>query len=122
MSSAASTSGSVNGRTSYTNGSAVHGDDSFDANGMTSPSSSSVPLNGFSQWVSLPSCRFFDSSFVDYPHRLPYQDPHNEEIVSHLYHSGFQTGVGTFYSTSTDDYNLDFSYQNYADTILVRHF
>jgi len=80
MSSAASTSGSINGRTSYTNGSAVHGDDSsFDANGVSSPSSSSFPLNGFSQ--------------------LSYQNSHNEEIVSHLYHSGFQTG-------------------NYADTTL----
>jgi len=80
MSSAASTSGSVNGHASYTNGSALHGEDSsFDANGVSSPSSSSFPLNGFSQ--------------------LPFQNSHNEEIVSHLYHSGFQTG-------------------NYADTIL----
>ena len=25
--------------------------------------------------------------------RVPYLRSHNEEIVSHLYHSGFQTGV-----------------------------
>jgi len=75
-------------------------------------------LSGYSFQVDT----FFNLSFVDYPHRLPYQNPHNEEIVSHLYHSGFQTGVRTFYFTSMDCYNLDFSYQNYADTILVRHF
>ncbi|KDR81796.1 hypothetical protein GALMADRAFT_240002 [Galerina marginata CBS 339.88] len=85
MSSVPSTSGSVNGRSPHPNGSTSHNEqsaDSFnDANG-SSPSSSSYPTNGYSQ--------------------PPYQNSHNEEIVSHLYHAGFQTG-------------------NYADTILHVH-
>ncbi|KAF8959077.1 hypothetical protein BDZ97DRAFT_1839754 [Flammula alnicola] len=85
MSSIPSTSGSVNGRAPHSNGSTSHietvTESSFDANGH-SPSSSSYPVNGFSQ--------------------APYQNSHNEEIVSHLYHAGFQTG-------------------NYADTVLHVH-
>ncbi|KAJ3512523.1 hypothetical protein NLJ89_g3469 [Agrocybe chaxingu] len=84
MSSVPSTSGSVNGRAPLSNGTShgeVSTESSFDANG-SSPSSSSYPMNGFSQ--------------------PPYQSSHNEEIVSHLYHAGFQTG-------------------NYADTILHVH-
>jgi len=53
------------------------------SNGQSSPSSSHYPTtNGFPQQT--------------------YQSSHNEEIVSHLYHAGFQTG-------------------NYADTILHVH-
>ncbi|KAF8188399.1 hypothetical protein BJ912DRAFT_968767 [Pholiota molesta] len=85
MSSIPSTSSSVNGHTSQSNGSTSHietttSETSFDTN-EHSPSSSSYP-NGFSQ--------------------APYQNSHNEEIVSHLYHAGFQTG-------------------NYADTVLHVH-
>ena len=51
--------------------------------------------------------------------RLPYQNSHNEEIVSHLYHAGFQTGVrGILFVNLTRVEPL--SSQNYADTILVR--
>ncbi|KIM49423.1 hypothetical protein M413DRAFT_438603 [Hebeloma cylindrosporum] len=85
MSSIPSTSGSVNGHPIHSNGSTTHTETStevsFNSN-ANSPSSSSYPTNGFSQ--------------------LPYQNSHNEEIVSHLYHAGFQTG-------------------NYADTILHVH-
>ncbi|GLB35398.1 putative btb poz domain-containing protein [Lyophyllum shimeji] len=40
--------------------------------------------------------------YISPPPSPPYQNHHNEEIVSHLYHSGFQTG-------------------NYADTLLHVH-
>lgn len=85
MSSVPSTSSSVNGLSPHLNGSTSHSEisaeSSFDTN-RSSPSSSSYPTNGYSQ--------------------PQYQNSHNEEIVSHLYHSGFQTG-------------------NYADTILHVH-
>ncbi|KAF9452260.1 hypothetical protein P691DRAFT_697506 [Macrolepiota fuliginosa MF-IS2] len=84
MSSVPSSSASVNGRNGHVNptpsqiGSVS---ETYEAN-QTSPSSA-YPVNGF------PS--------------PPYQQTsHNEEIVNHLYHSGFQTG-------------------NYADTILHVH-
>ncbi|PPQ81216.1 hypothetical protein CVT25_015740 [Psilocybe cyanescens] len=83
MSSIPSTSSSTNGH-SHPNGSISHSEisteSSFDGN-SSSPSSSTYPINGYSQ---------------------PFQNSHNEEIVSHLYHAGFQTG-------------------NYADTILHVH-
>jgi len=43
--------------------------------------------------------------------RQPYQSSHNEEIVSHLYHAGFQTGVSSLlnnYSTFRKVYLLFF--------------
>ncbi|PPR04956.1 hypothetical protein CVT24_010414 [Panaeolus cyanescens] len=88
MSSVPSSSASTNGIVTHSNGSSSHGEistteSSFDPNNIaSSPSSSTYPVNGFSQ--------------------LPYQNSHNEEIVSHLYHAGFQTG-------------------NYSDTILHVH-
>ncbi|KAF8162950.1 hypothetical protein B0H34DRAFT_693537 [Crassisporium funariophilum] len=86
MASHPSSSGSANGRTTHSNGSLTLGEitpeSSFEANGSSSPSSSTYPTNGFIQ--------------------PPYQNAHNEEVVSHLYHAGFQTG-------------------NYADTILHVH-
>ncbi|PPQ73896.1 hypothetical protein CVT26_011728 [Gymnopilus dilepis] len=86
MSSIPSTSSSVNGHSPHPNGSTSLSEvatepTSFDTS-VSSPSSSTYPTNGYSQ--------------------VPYLRSHNEEIVSHLYHSGFQTG-------------------NYADTILHVH-
>ncbi|KAG5647137.1 hypothetical protein DXG03_001092 [Asterophora parasitica] len=86
MSSIPSTSGSVNGHASHANGALSHnnsevGLESADVN-LGGSQSSQYPVNGFSQH--------------------PYHNHHNEEIVSHLYHAGFQTG-------------------NYADTILHVH-
>ncbi|KAH9483992.1 hypothetical protein JR316_0003470 [Psilocybe cubensis] len=84
MTSIPSTSTFTNGH-SHSNGSTSHSEisaeSSFDGN-TSSPSSSAYPTNGYSQ--------------------PPFQNSHNEEIVSHLYHAGFQTG-------------------NYADTILHVH-
>ncbi|KAF8352308.1 hypothetical protein F5887DRAFT_1172004 [Amanita rubescens] len=75
---------SSNGHSKLTNGAspsdAGHSD-SFD-NLSPSGSSSGYPVNGYSH--------------------IPFPSHHNEEIVNHLYHSGFQTG-------------------NYADTILHVH-
>lgn len=51
--------------------------------------------------------------------RLPYQNSHNEEIVSHLYHAGFQTGVRDILFVNLTRVE-PLSLQNYADTILVR--
>ncbi|KAG5728375.1 BTB/POZ domain-containing protein 2 [Termitomyces sp. T112] len=86
MTSIPSSSGSVNGHASHVNGSASH---TYSEGGSESPevglggSQSSVyPVNGFTQ--------------------PPYSNPHNEDIISHLYHAGFQTG-------------------HYADTILHVH-
>lgn len=84
MSSHPSTSAVLNGHSSFTNGtehSDAGQDDSYDAV-SASGSSSMYPANGYSHTA--------------------YSDRHNEEIVHHLYHSGFQTG-------------------NYADTILHVH-
>ncbi|KAK2460597.1 hypothetical protein APHAL10511_007067 [Amanita phalloides] len=83
MSSHPSTSLAPNGHSKLTNGTSpsdVDHSDSYD----TSPSASSsgFPLNGYSH--------------------VPYPNHHNEDIVNHLYHSGFQTG-------------------NYADTVLHVH-
>ncbi|KAG6831190.1 hypothetical protein H0H92_012330 [Tricholoma furcatifolium] len=85
MSSHPSTSGSVNGHI-HANGTTSHatsevgmGSGETSLGGSQSPE---YPVNGFSQ--------------------LPYQNPHNEEIINHLYHAGFQTG-------------------HYADTILHVH-
>jgi len=75
-----SSSSSVNGHANHTNGSTSFGEIST----QPSPSSSHYPTNGFPQ-----------------PQQT-FQSSHNEEIVSHLYHAGFQTG-------------------NYADTILHVH-
>ncbi|KAF8911119.1 hypothetical protein CPB84DRAFT_1922146 [Gymnopilus junonius] len=86
MSSIPSTSSSINGYSPHPNGSTSHSEVAAEATSIdtsaSSPSSSSYPTNGYPQ--------------------APYQNSHNEEIVSHLYHSGFQTG-------------------NYADTILHVH-
>ncbi|KAF9477378.1 hypothetical protein BDN70DRAFT_114014 [Pholiota conissans] len=76
MSSIPSTSSSLNGHTSQSNGSTSHietasSETSLDPN-EHSPSSSAHP-NGFSQ--------------------PPYPNSHNEEIVNHLYHAGFQTAI-----------------------------
>ncbi|KAG6841686.1 hypothetical protein C0991_008324 [Blastosporella zonata] len=86
MSSLPSSSGSANGHVAHTNGTASHntseaGMESAEAS-LGGSQSSEYPVNGFSQ--------------------PPYQNPHNEEIISHLYHAGFQTG-------------------HYADTILHVH-
>ncbi|KAG2020771.1 hypothetical protein CC2G_006076 [Coprinopsis cinerea AmutBmut pab1-1] len=75
MSSAASSSGSVNGRAPHTNGTAPHPEvgtstTPFYEQNTASPASTSYPVNGFSH---------------------PYQPSHNEQIVNHLYHA-FQTG------------------------------
>ncbi|KAH6918997.1 hypothetical protein BKA70DRAFT_1417002 [Coprinopsis sp. MPI-PUGE-AT-0042] len=77
MSSAASSSGSVNGRVSHTNGHSANGGDvgastsqTYDLNNAHSPASSSFAQNGFPN---------------------PYQPSHNDQIVNHLYHA-FQTG------------------------------
>jgi len=80
MSPLSSSSSSVNGHANHTNGSTSLGEIST----QPSPSSSHHPTNGFPQ-----------------PQQT-FQSSHNEEIVSHLYHAGFQTG-------------------NYADTILHVH-
>ncbi|KAF4614602.1 hypothetical protein D9613_003160 [Agrocybe pediades] len=89
MASMPSTSVSVNGHAPHTNGSSSHESTSpsetsaatFDAN-TAPPSSSSYPSNGLPEQIR--------------------SNSHNEEIVSHLYHAGFQTG-------------------NYADTVLHVH-
>jgi hypothetical protein len=82
LSSAPSSSASLNGRGGLSNGAASHNGATPDSYGSTDPTSSSPsPVNGCSD--------------------VPYQT-HNEEIVNHLYHAGFQTG-------------------NYADTILHVH-
>ncbi|KAF5324501.1 hypothetical protein D9611_004286 [Ephemerocybe angulata] len=78
MSSAASSSGSVNGRaplTNGTNGTSSYGEVSpstapFHEPNGTTPPATSYPVNGYSN---------------------PYQPSHNESIVNHLYHA-FQTG------------------------------
>jgi len=85
-SSSSSGSGSVNGRIVHTNGTTPHsnsdaGIESTDV-AFAGSHSPEYPVNSFS--------------------RPPYQNHHHEEIVSHLYHAGFQTG-------------------NYADTILHVH-
>ncbi|KAF5386844.1 hypothetical protein D9615_001880 [Tricholomella constricta] len=87
MSSLPSSSGSVNGHTNHANGATSHtsseaGLESAEISLGAGSQSSKYPANGFSQ--------------------PPYQNHHNEEIVSHLYHAGFQSG-------------------NYADTILHVH-
>ncbi|RDB24105.1 BTB/POZ domain-containing protein 2 [Hypsizygus marmoreus] len=83
MSSLPSSSGSVNGRNGHTNGASSHSNSDAGLEpadgGLVG---SQYPVNGFSQ--------------------PPYQNHHNEDIVNHLYHAGFQTG-------------------NYADTILHVH-
>ncbi|KAG6919953.1 hypothetical protein DXG01_013302 [Tephrocybe rancida] len=76
MSSLPSSSGSANGHVGHVNGAASHntsesGVEPAEAS-LGGSQSSEYPVNGFSQ----PS----------------YQNPHNEEIISHLYHAGFQTG------------------------------
>lgn len=85
MSSVPSSSASINGRNSHPNPpSSQTGSisDTYEVN-PASPSTSAYPVNGITQ--------------------LPYQqNSHNEAIVNHLYHAGFQTG-------------------NYADTILHVH-
>ncbi|TFK42977.1 hypothetical protein BDQ12DRAFT_677120 [Crucibulum laeve] len=86
MSSIPSSSASINGHATLSNGTSTHGEvgpsaDGYEPSG-NSPSSSTYPTNGFIQ--------------------PPYQNAHNEEIVNHLYHAGFQTG-------------------NYADTVLHVH-
>jgi len=84
MSSVPSSSASLNGRGGLTNG--THGEQTQSTEPYESTehsaSTSEYSVNGFS--------------------RTPYQTPHNEDIVTHLYHAGFQTG-------------------NYADTILHVH-
>jgi len=85
MSSLPSSSGSVNGHASHANGATSHnhseGLESAEVS-LVGSQSSEYPVDGFTH--------------------SPYQNHHNEEIVSHLYHAGFQTG-------------------NYADTILHVH-
>ncbi|KAF8894695.1 hypothetical protein BD779DRAFT_1467266 [Infundibulicybe gibba] len=86
MSSLPSSSGSLNGHNSHTNGTshneATPSVGSYDAAEHSPPSSSApFPTNGTTH--------------------SPYQR-HDEEIVNHLYHAGFQTG-------------------NYADTVLHVH-
>ena len=92
MSSAASTSGSVNGRVPTSNGSA-HGektiDSAYEANGVSSPSSSSFPGNGFTRFVLFGGKRRFSDELSS----PPFPNAHNEEIIDHLYQAGFQTGV-----------------------------
>ncbi|KAF9009410.1 hypothetical protein BDQ17DRAFT_1348045 [Cyathus striatus] len=81
-----SSSASPNGQAPYSNGTSLHGEVSSSAEnygpGGSSPSTSGYPVNGFPA--------------------PPYPNAHNEEIVNHLYHAGFQTG-------------------NYADTMLHVH-
>lgn len=53
--------------------------------------------------------------------RAPYQ-LHNEDIVNHLYHAGFQTGVSTTSRPLQKNDDLIEPHprgQNYADTVLV---
>lgn len=50
-------------------------------------------------------------------YRPSYQN-HNEEIVNHLYHAGFQTGVSFRFLTSSQCFLMTRA-QNYSDTILV---
>ncbi|RXW20995.1 hypothetical protein EST38_g4866 [Candolleomyces aberdarensis] len=75
MSSAASSSGSLNGRAPLTNGTSSHGEvgpstPPFHPSNGNSPPSNGYPVNGYS---------------------VPYHQSQDEQIINHLYHA-FQTG------------------------------
>ena len=86
MTSLPSSSGSANGINGH-------------ANGATSHTSSDAGLE--STEASIPGSRSSEYGANGFA-QPPYQNHHNEEIINHLYHLGFQTG-------------------NYADTILHVH-
>lgn len=86
MSSLPSSSGSANGHANHVNGATSHTSSEY-----------SLEPNDISPGEAQAS-EYLNNGCP----RHPYQNHHNEEIVRHLYHSGFQTG-------------------NYADTILHVH-